>query len=189
MVRTVLGGLVGGIVLYLVGFIFWGTPLSGIAFSTIDAQASANLQAALGQGLTLSGTGTYIVPNPATQQGTTLFGQGPIATVHFNTSGFPVVDSGSLLAGLVLALIAGLLIAFALRIAAKGEAFAARVKIVVLIALAITLYVHIGQPIFNHYGYRYFVYSFLADFLGFAAAGVVIARWFGPRAVTVGTVH
>ena len=183
--RTVLGGIVGGFALYLVGFIFWGTPLGAIAFSTVDDARGAAVQTALAQNLTENGTGTYVIPRPATQQGTVLFGQGPIATVHFNTAGFPVVDTSSLIAGLVLALVTGLIIAFALRIVGdRISGFADRAKVAVLFALAATLYLDIGQPIFNHYGWRYFVYLFAGDFIGLAVAGLVIARYFLPRRAT-----
>lgn len=182
MTRTVIGGLLGGLALYLVGFLFWGTPLSGLAFSAIDDNRSAALQAALAQNLTETGTGSYIVPSPATGQGTVLFGQGPIATVHFNTNGFPVVDSGALIAGLILALATGLLIALALHaVAGRVTDFASRARVAVLFALAATLYLDLGQPIFNHYGWGYFVYAFLADFIGLAVAGLVVARWFLPK--------
>lgn len=50
--KTVIGGLAGGAALYLVGFLFWGTPLSAAAFSTADDATNAQLQAALGQALT-----------------------------------------------------------------------------------------------------------------------------------------
>ena len=180
--RTVLGGIVGGFALYLVGFIFWGSPLSNLAFSTVDDARGAAVQTALAQNLTENGTGTYVIPWPATQQGTVLFGQGPVATVHFNTGGFPVVDTASLIAGLVLALITGLIIAFALKIVGdRVPGFAERAKVAVLFALAATLYLDIGQPIFNHYGWRYFIYLFLSDFIGLAVAGLVIAKWFLPR--------
>lgn len=182
MARTVIGGLLGGLALYLVGFLFWGTPLSGIAFARAGEAQSAAVQNALAQNLTQSGTGTYMIPDMGTQQGTTLFGQGPIATVHFNTSGFAAVDSSSLIAGLILALVSGVLLAFALRvIGGRIVSFGERAQVIVLAALAITLYLDIGQPIFNHYGWTYFVYGFVADFLGFVACGLVIARWFLPR--------
>ena len=183
--RTVLGGIVGGFALYLVGFIFWGSPLSNLAFSTVDDARGAAVQMALAQNLTENGTGTYVIPWPSTQEGTVLFGQGPIATVHFNTGGFPVVDTSALIAGLVLALITGIIIAFALRIVGdRVPGFAERAKVAVLFALAATLYLDIGQPIFNHYGWRYFTYLFLSNFIGLAVAGLVIAKWFLPRNVT-----
>ena len=69
MVRTIAGGVVGGIAMYIIGFIFWGTPLSALAFHRADEQASANLQAAMAQALNPNGTGVYIIPDPATAQG------------------------------------------------------------------------------------------------------------------------
>lgn len=181
--RTIIGGLLGGLALYLVGFLFWGTPLSTIAFSRADDMQNAAVQAALAQNLTEHGTGTFIIPWPSTDQGTVLFGKGPIATVHFNTAGFPVVDSAALISGLILALITGLIIAFALRIVGERvPTFAERARVAVLFALAPTLYLDLGQPIFNHYGWRYFIYLFISNFVGLAVAGLVIARWFLPRA-------
>ncbi|MBK7283535.1 MAG: hypothetical protein IPI83_03180 [Sphingomonadales bacterium] len=35
-------------------------------------------------------TGTYMVPDPSTQSGTTLYGKGPVAMVHYNSNGFPL---------------------------------------------------------------------------------------------------
>ena len=182
MAKTLFGGLVGGFVLYLVGFIFWGTPLSMIAFKTVDDNQGAALQAALAQNLAAGGTGTYVIPNMATSQGTVLFGKGPIATVHFNMNGFPVMDSGSLLVGLIMALITGLIIAVALgAIADRVTDFASRLKVALLFAFAIPFYLDLGQPVFNHFGWTYFVYLFLSDVIGLGAAGFVICRWFLPK--------
>ena len=41
MARAMIGGLLGGLALYLVGFIFWGTPLSNLAISGLDDQRRA----------------------------------------------------------------------------------------------------------------------------------------------------
>ena len=179
---SLFGGLVAGLAMYMVGFVFWGTPLSAIAFKHADPQASAAVQTVLAQSLTTSGTGTYLVPDPTSQGGTTLYGRGPIALIHFNTAGYPVVDSKALIAGLVLALIAGIILAATLRIVALGlPTFADRARVALLFAFVIPLYIDIGQPVFNHSDWAYYIYSFLCDFLGFAAAGLVIARWFLPR--------
>ena len=141
MTRTLFGGLVGGLAMYLVGFLFWGTPLSNLAFARISDGQSAAVQSALAQNLTLSGTGTYVVPSPGTQEGTVLFGKGPIATIHFNTGGFPAVDTTALMGGLVMALLAGVIFAAALGIVARGvPAFVDRARVAILIALAVTLY-------------------------------------------------
>jgi hypothetical protein len=182
MTRTLFGGVLGGLALYLVGLLFWGTPLSELAFSAVDDSRNAALQSALAQQLTETGTGTYVIPWPATGQGTVLFGRGPIATIHFNTSGFPVVDSNALIAGLILALVTGTIVAAAMAIVGERVfSFAERARVAILFALAASLYIHIGQPIFNHYGWGYFLYLFASDFIGLSVAGLVIARWFLPR--------
>lgn len=115
MLRTILGGLLGGFAMFIIGFLFWGTPLSALALSRADPQASANLQAAMAQALARSGTGVYVIPDPATAQGTILYGKGPVEMLFYNNGGFPVMDGSSLIGGLLLALATGVLIALALR--------------------------------------------------------------------------
>lgn len=178
MIRAVFGGLLGGIALFLTGFIFWGTPLSNIAISDTTPQASANLQAAMAQALTESGTGVYVVPSPTTAEGTVLYGRGPVAQVFFSTSGYPVMDETALIGGFILSLVVGVLIALALR-TVVGD-FAARSRLVLLFAFAAALWLHIGQPIFNHAPWGYFIYLAFSDFVGLVAAGLVAARWFMP---------
>lgn len=181
--RTILGGLVGGLILFMVGFIFWATPLSEIAYKRADDSASAAVQLALAQNLTRSGTGTYIIPNSGTAQGTVLYGQGPIATVHFNTGGFPVDDMGMILTGFIVALAAGLVLAFALASVGGGRSFAAMARLVVFFSIAITLWTILAQPVFNHFGWGYWVYSFIAETTALILAGLAIARWFLPRRI------
>jgi hypothetical protein len=182
MTRAMIGGLLGGLALYLAGFIFWGTPLANLAFTGIDDTQSAAVQAALAQYLTESGTGTYAIPWAGSGQGTILYGKGPIATIHFVTQGFPVVDTVALVWGLIFALVTGLVIAAALYgIAHRVLAFADRVRLVLLFSFAAAFYLHLGQPVFNHYGWGYFIYLFLSDFIGLSVAGIVVARWFLPN--------
>jgi hypothetical protein len=183
MTRAVIGGLLGGLALYLVGFIFWGTPLANLAFTGLDDTRSAAVQAALAQYLTESGTGTYAVPWPGSGEGTILFGKGPIATIHFVTQGFPTMDTTALVWGLIFALITGVVIAVALYgIGHRVLAFADRARLVLLFSFAAAFYLHLAQPVFNHYGWGYFIYLFLSDFIGLSVAGLVTARWFLPKA-------
>jgi hypothetical protein len=182
MVRTLIGGVVAGVALYLIGFIFWGTPLSQLAFKRLEQPQSAALQQALAETLTMSGTGTYSIPATGTATGDMAFARGPVATVHFNTSGFPVVDGGALGSGFILAIVTGLIIALAMgAVGSRITDFASRARIAVLFALAATLYIEIGQPIFNHFGQGYWIYLFISDFVGLSVAGLIIARWFLPR--------
>ena len=181
--RAIIGGLLGGLAIYLVGFIFWATPLNGLAYSSAGEAQSAAVQLSLAQNLTQSGTGTYIIPNPATASGTILYGQGPIAVVHFNSRGYPVADSTQLIVGLGLSLLVGVIIAIALSaVGNRVTDFASRAKVAVLYALAITIWTILAQPLFNHFGWGFWIYSFLVDFIGLSVAGLIVARWFLPRA-------
>lgn len=174
MIRTIFGGLLGGCALYVTGFIFWGTPLSAIAFSRADPQASANLQAAMAQALNGPGTGVYIIPDPATAEGTVLYGKGPIGQIFYNSVGFPVTDSSSLIGGFILALVTGLLIALALRLVLPS--FAARVRATILSAIGTVLWMHVGQAVFNHAPWGYILYLAFSDLVGLILAGVIAAR-------------
>lgn len=178
MPRTIIGGLLGGLALYITGFIFWGTPLSRLAYTALPDAQGAALQLAMAQTLTPSGTGTYIVPDPVTSAGTVLFGQGPVATVHFNTGGFAIAEAGSLLTGLVLALLTGLVIAFALAKVARRSVDRGTVwRVGALFAIAIPFYLHFGAVAFGHRGLGFYLFSFVADTLSFAAAAFT-AAWF-----------
>ncbi|RYD50195.1 MAG: hypothetical protein EOP60_12335 [Sphingomonadales bacterium] len=184
MPRLLLGGVLGGFAMWLVGFLFWGTPLSLLALSKTDDASSAVLQQALAQHLGPLGTGAYPVPWIGTPTGTQLFGQGPVSMVFFNSNGFANPDTASLIAGLVLAILCTLVAGFALRMVAGALDFAGRLKLVALVAIAVTAYTDLGQPIFNHMPVGYFVYLWLSDVASWIAAGAVLA-WALPKPVLV----
>jgi len=175
MPRAVLGGLLGGIVMWIVDFIFWGTPLKYLALTQTSDAASATIQATLAQQLGATGTGAYPIPWPDTPAGTQLYGHGPVATVLFNNSGFAALDTSALIGGLILGIVCTLLLAFALARVTVGMSFGGRLTIVALFAVAITAYSQLGQPIFNHAPWGYFVYLWISEIAGWLAAGAVIA--------------
>ncbi|MBB4841102.1 hypothetical protein HNP52_004199 [Sphingomonas kyeonggiensis] len=182
MARLLLGGVLGGLAMWLVGFIFWGTPLSLIALSKTDDAASAALHAALAQHLGPLGTGAYPVPWPYTPAGTALYGQGPVAMILFNQHGFAAFDASALFGGLILAIVCALVAGFALRMVAATLSFADRLKLVAITAVAVTAYSDLGQPIFNHAPWGYFTYLWISDVASWVAAGAVLA-WALPRPV------
>ncbi|MBA15921.1 MAG: hypothetical protein CMN73_06160 [Sphingomonas sp.] len=181
MPKLLVGGVVGGVAMWLVGFLFWGTPLSYLAYKIAPDADGLAVQDALALHLGPTGTGAYPIPWPGTTAGTSAYGNGPTAMVLFNNSGFPVVDSSALIGGLVLAILCSLVIAFALRSFATGASFGTRMKLVALFAVAITVYVDLGQPVFNHAPWGYFTYLWISDLVSFLVAGAVIARWFMPK--------
>ena len=180
MVRTLIGGLAGGLVLFVVGFIFWATPLSELALRSAGDLENAAVQQALNANLTKSGTGTYIVPSPVTPQGSVLHGRGPVATIHFNTLGQSTSDMSMMVPGLILALVTGMLLAFGLHAVGAGREFGDLARLVVLISLAFTAWEYLGAPIFRHHGWGYWIYYFVAESVAWISAGLVVA-WFLPR--------
>ena len=182
MARTFIGGLVGGIIIFVMGYIFWASPLGNIPFSrSTEAQAAA-VQTSLAQNLTQPGTGTYLIPDPRTREGAALYTKGPVATVSFNTAGFAPEDVSMLLPGFILAVVAGLLIAFGLAsVGGDGRSVANLPRLVVLYTLGFTVWDCLTNPIFMHADWRYWIYSLVAGSVSFILAGLVIARWFVPR--------
>ncbi|HYJ30329.1 MAG TPA: hypothetical protein VEW25_08320 [Allosphingosinicella sp.] len=180
--RTLLGGIVAGIILFVVGFIFWATPLAEFAYKTAGDQQGAAVQLALAQNLSPSGTGAYIIPAHESAGGAVLYAQGPIATVHFNTSGYSPDDMSMILPGFIMALISGMLISLGLgAVCGGGRSFAAAAKLVICFSVGVTLWTILAQPIFNHFGWGYWIYSFIAETTGLVLAGLVVARWFVPH--------
>lgn len=189
MVRTVIGGLIGGLIIFVIGFIFWGTPLGEIPYSRASDAQNAAVQQALAANLTqkepetgeLSGTGTYIIPAHGSAEGAQLYARGPIATVHYNTRGYSPDDMSMILPGLIVALISGVLLAMALAaVGGGGRSFFSLARLVVCFSLAFTVWGFLGSPIFNHFGWGYWIYAFIAESVSFIVAGLVIARWFMP---------
>ncbi|QPQ54861.1 hypothetical protein IC614_11160 [Allosphingosinicella flava] len=183
MPRIILGSLAAAIAMFIVGFIFYATPLVRFSYATLGNTQAATVQQALAANLPK--TGTYFVPNPdESSEQTVMYGQGPIATIHYNRGGFAAMDTGALVGGLVLNFIVALLIGSALiGIDARVPDFASRARLVLIFSLAASALMHLGGPLFYHHDWPHAIYAFIADAATLAVAGLVIARWFLPRGV------
>jgi hypothetical protein len=175
MRRLVLGSLVGGLAMWVVGFIFWGPLLGWVPLSVAPDANVAALQTALKANLGPAGSGVYAIPPTATTAGSVLHANGPVAMVHFTNSGFPAMDTFALLWGLVLAIGCAFVLGLALRMVAADLGFGARIRLVALFAVAVAGYTDFGQPVFNHAPWGYFIYTFVADVVSWIAAGAVFA--------------
>lgn len=183
IVRLILGSLFGAVAMFVVGILFWATPLSSLAYVTAPDAAAAATQTALAQNLTATGTGTYMIPSPSgSAANTILYGRGPVATVHFNSAGFPVEDAGAMVSGFIHNLAIMLLMGFALYgVAGRVTDFASRAKLLGLLIVAGAAFAHLGTPIWLHYDWAWAIFSFVSDVAMLLAGGLVIARWFLPR--------
>jgi hypothetical protein len=180
MGKVLLGAVAAAVAMFVIGAIFFATPLRGLGQGNLANAEAAEVQGALAANLPR--TGTYLVPDGGTQEQTVMYGQGPIATIHYNTGGFAAFDAGSMLLGFILYLVVAILIAAALwAMERQVRDFTTRAKVVAVIAVAAAAYIHLKMPIFYHHGWGHYVYFFIADAVTLAAGGLIIARWFLPR--------
>jgi hypothetical protein len=181
MIKLAVGAFAAAIAMFVTGFIFFATPLGQIAFAGANETQSAAVQAALAANLPR--TGTYMVPDPSTQSGTTLYGQGPVATVHYNSKGFSLSDMSGIGYGFLQELIVCILLAAGLStLDRRIPDFASRARIVVLFSVAASAMINLGNPIWWHHDWAYWTYNFVAESAMLSVAGLVIARWFLPVA-------
>jgi hypothetical protein len=178
MVRVILGSAAAAIAMFIIGFIFFATPLQGLSVARIDDAQAAAVQRALA--VNLQRTGTYQIPGTNTPAQTNMYSRGPIATVHYNTGGFAATDTTSLIIGLIFNFIVALVIGLGLLgMGPRVPDLASRGRVAVLIAVAAAAYTHLGEPIFLHHDWGHFIYLFVADALTLAAGGIIVA-WFMP---------
>ena len=180
MIRVIIGSAVASIAMFIFGFIFFASGLENLATRNLEDVPARAVRQTLSANL--PGTGTYIVPNPeGSAAQTVMYGQGPVATIHYNTSGFPSADAASMVGGLVLNFIVALLIGTALiGIDRRVPDLASRARVGVLIAVAATAFTHLGEPIYWHHDWPHFIYLFIADAVALSAAAIIIA-WFLPN--------
>ena len=177
MGRVIIGAVAAAFAMFIIGFIFFATPLAKLANAHIENGPAAAIQQTLATNLPK--TGTYFVPGADTPEKTVMYGQGPIATIHYNTSGYPVSDPSVLITGFVFDFIIAMLIGAALAgIAGRVTDFGSRARLVVIFAVAASAYMHLGEPIWYHHDWPHFIYLFIGDAVALAAAGLIIARWF-----------
>ena len=181
MGRMIIGALVAAVAMFFIGFIFFGPlGLNHIATGSVtDAQAAA-IQQSLSANL--PNTGTFVVPSPeSSPPQTVMYGQGPIATIHYNTAGFAAMDTKALGIGFAFDFLIALLIGIALLgIEGRVPDFGSKARVAMIIAVAGSAYNHLSEPIYYHHDWPHFVYAFVADGLMLAAAGFILA-WFLTR--------
>ena len=184
MIRVIIGAIPAALAMFVIGFLFYASGLQNLTTRKLDDNRAAAVQQVLAANV--QGTGTYIVPNPeGSSAQTVMYGKGPIATVHYNSAGYPAMDAGALIGGLVLDFIVALLIGTALiGIDRRVPDFGSRARVVGIIAIAASAFMHLGEPIYYHHDWPHFIYLFIGDAAALVAAGLIIARWFLPKGVS-----
>lgn len=168
MRSLVLGSLAAAVVMFILGFVFFGL-LFPMALSPLAPDAAAAVQASLGAHLPASGS--YAVPMDEAA-----WMAGPSALVNFTVAGAVPALPVAMIEGFVHMAISALIIAMALR-AVKGD-FERQSRVVLWFGLAASFFMHLGDPLWYGYGWRLPLFVFVADGLMFVAGGLVLARWF-----------
>ncbi|MFD1611239.1 hypothetical protein ACFSCW_05420 [Sphingomonas tabacisoli] len=163
-----LGSVAAAVVMYALGFLFFGV-FSGLAFDALDANAQSALQSALGGGLVHSGT--YMIPADETA-----WMAGPSAVVNFVAAGDSPSVTQSMVAGFIHMLVTAFLIGLAVK--AIGGDFARKSRAVLWFGIAASLFMHLGDPVWMGFSWKYGLWVATFDAVMFIAAGLVLARWF-----------
>jgi hypothetical protein len=175
MVRAVIGAVLGAIAMFIIGFIFFATPLYKLAASNLDDNQAAAVQQVMAANVPR--TGTYFVPEPVTSAQSVMYGRGPIATVHYNIRGFAAADPAVLVEGFIHMLIVALFSALALYwLARRITAFDEQIKITGLAIAAAAIFMRLGEPIWYHHDWAWAIYNFIADSISLGVAALIILK-------------
>jgi hypothetical protein len=165
------GSIIAAIVMFALGFIFFGL-LGSLMFDPLAAGTASSVQSALG-GI-LPATGTYMVPGDEEA-----FMRGPSAVIQYIAAGELPTMPMAMGMGFVHFLLSALLIGYGLK--AVGGDFGRQARVVIWFGLAASAFMHLGDPIWYGVSWRTALFEFVADGAMFIAAGLVLARWFTSR--------
>ena len=175
MTRALIGAVVAAIAMFIIGFIFFATPLMKLGSGSLDNAQAAAVQQAMAANM--PSTGTYYVPSGDTPEQTVMYGRGPVATVHYNISGFSVADPAMMIGGFIHMLVVALLMAVGLfTVAQYVPGFGERVRLLVLAAVGAATFMRLGEPIWYHQDWSHAVYMFVADSVSLIVAGLIILK-------------
>ena len=175
MARALIGALIGAVAMFIIGFIFFATPLMKIGSATVDNAQAAAVQQAMAANLPR--TGTYSIPSGDTPEQTVMYGQGPIATIHYNTSGFSIADPTVMIGGFVHMLVVALLMAVGLfTLSRYVPRFGEQVRLMILGIVGAAAFMRLGEPIWFHHDWGNAIYLFIADTISLSVAGLIILK-------------
>lgn len=180
MTRALIGAAIAAVVMFIIGFIFFATPLNKLGTGTLDNLRAAAVQQAMAANI--PSTGTYSVPSADTAEQTVMYGRGPIATIHYNLRGFSVADPSVMVVGFIHMLIVTLLMAVGLfTVSRYVPSFGEQVRLLVLGVIGAAVFMRLGEPIWYHHDWGHAIYAFVADSVSLIVAGLVILKLL-PRA-------
>jgi hypothetical protein len=173
--RALVGGVAAAVAMFIIGFIFFATPLYKLGSGSLDNAQAAAVQQAMAQNIPQSGT--YFVPSGDTPEQAVMYGRGPVATIHYNTGGYSIADPASMIGGFLHMLVVCLLMAVGLyTLSLHIPSFGERVRLLVLGVVGAAVFMRLGDPIWYHQDWGHAIYLFIADCVALIVAGLVILK-------------
>jgi hypothetical protein len=173
--RALVGGVAAAVAMFIIGFIFYATPLYKLGSGSLDNAQAAAVQQALASNI--AETGTYFVPSGDTAEQAVMYGRGPVATIHYNTGGFSIADAGVMIGGFLHMLVVSLLMAVGLyTVSLYIPSFGERVRLLALGVVGAAVFMRLGDPIWFHQDWGHAIYLFVADCVSLIVAGLVILK-------------
>ena len=162
------GALAAAIVMFALGFVFYGI-LGMMVYTPLDPAVAGAVQGALAEHL--SATGTYIAP--ADEEA---WMRGPAAVVHFVAAGGAKAMPVTMALGFLNFAVAAFLIGLGLK--GAGGSAQRQMTLVFWFALGAAVFMHIGDPIWYGFAWRAALIEFAFDTIMLVAGGLVLAKWF-----------
>ena len=182
MKRQIIGVVLATLAVYMWGFLYWGA--STIPYSAWQA---TNDDAAAGKALLehFPVSGTYYVPGMYVDEATRnkLSEAGPVAFVHIQREGRPVMDPSIMLNGFLLTLVTAFLISVLLKRALPALAsYTDRVAFVALVGLTAVVMIDFGDAVWWQTPWGWKIYQILYDLVAWVIAGLVLGKFIRPEA-------
>lgn len=184
MGRLLVGSFVAAVAMFLIGFVFFGTPLFSNAYKTAPFETQVAVQEAL---KALPASGTYFVPMGEDEAAMAAHRAGPTAMLRVNLQGSEMMDPMAMVKGFVHMVVSAFLLGLLLlRVAPKIWNFGERMAVVVVASLAVVVFVRLGEPIWFGADWPFTLYVAVAEVISLIVAGFILAKWFLPKSHPVG---
>jgi hypothetical protein len=186
MVRVLGAAFAAAVAVFFWGFLFWATPLGMAAYDRVTPEQEAAISAALKA--SVPANGVYQIPDSMRHDSALVaerYAQGPIATVMYRAAGAPAMDPMVMVKGfghmLVSFLVLGAMLAL---VAPKLPSFAERFWVMMLAAVAMTIWANLGNPIWFLQPWTHHVTVAIYDVIAWLLGGAILAWLVRPRAVS-----
>lgn len=185
--RIITGSLVGAIVLFLVGFMWYGVlPIGSSPWQPMPNQSAIVVAMKAGE----MTSGTYVFPymerdGDATsmEEWQTSHANGPLIEVRYRAEGVAVPDPGMMINGLIHFFVSALIVAILMRMALPMlVSYGKRLGFVMLLGTFVGVFAQLSGPIWMYYPWDRAMLDTVYNILSWSLAGAAMAAIIKPAA-------